>query len=346
VTDSAKTLVKPRVLAIDAARAVAIIGVVFNHAIDGLVSSGLLATDTRLAHFNAALYIFRMPALVFIVGFFIIGGTSRYGLAKYIKRRARLLAYLYVLWFFIQTIAELATGSVKNNPRTADSLIRIWEPPAHLWFLPFLALSTAIVAWVVASRGAAWLVGGLTVASVFLWGWNPSVVGVQGISLIGFLAAGAYLGLPRATKLLTQPAGVAAVVLLMSAAAFTAMYELLELHPSTLGENIDAPGGLVSYAAASAGICAMLAAASLMARWRLLAALLAFIGSRTLEIYLAHVIVVAGSRVLLTKGLGLEQPVPLAIITVVLGIMVPIVAATFANRLGLSWIFALPKKLR
>lgn len=111
-----------------------------NHSIDGVLDTGLLASTSALAQVNAALYIFRMPALAFLLGLFIPRSLAKRGTHRYLADRVGLVLYLYLLWFFIQGSAEILTSGVKNNPRDPASLLRVWDTFAHLWFLPFLAV--------------------------------------------------------------------------------------------------------------------------------------------------------------------------------------------------------------
>jgi peptidoglycan/LPS O-acetylase OafA/YrhL len=64
------------VLALDAARAIAIIGIVVNHAWVSLDTSGISAQQGLLAEVNDAAVLARIPALCFFIGIFIPGRRS------------------------------------------------------------------------------------------------------------------------------------------------------------------------------------------------------------------------------------------------------------------------------
>ncbi|OMQ14272.1 hypothetical protein A7K94_0217785, partial [Modestobacter sp. VKM Ac-2676] len=93
-------------------------------------------------------------------------------------------------------------------------MLRVWEPFAHLWFLPFLLVASVVLAVLQPWRGGARQVlagGGLVVLGLLLWGWDRNVVGLTGVSLLAFAAVGSMLGLaPLGAWLQRSAAGWAA----------------------------------------------------------------------------------------------------------------------------------------
>ncbi len=331
-----------RSAAIDVARGVVILGVVLNHTVDGLLAAGALPDDGALAEVNRLLYLFRMPALVLLVGLFVPSGVARSGVGGYVLRRARLLLWLYLVWFVVQTLAELATSGVRNGSGSASDLLRVWVPPAHLWFLPFLAVATAVVApTVVARRRLPWTVA-LVVVGVALWGVNANVVGVRGLCLVGFLALGAALGLPRLARLLDARPSALVVAAVLAGGLFLVVATSAPTVPATMSEPAGLATRVVSAVAATLGVVAVLALAALAARVGVLRRPLQHVGGRTLEIYLAHVVVVAGVRIVLTR---LDVPVPVTVVAcVVAGVAVPLLLATACRRAGVRFLFETPHR--
>lgn len=337
-----------RVAAIDVARAVAIIGVAANHSIDGMLNAGLIGADHTLAAVNSALYLFRMPALAFLLGLFVPRAVTRRGAAGYVRERAALMLYLYLLWYLVQSLAELATNEVKNVPREPGATWRVWEPFAHLWFLPFLIVTSVVLAvlrpWQSPARrllGG----GGLALASLLTWGWNPTLFGLTGLSLLAFAAAGAMVGLARLGAWMQGPVWAWTAVGLLGAASLGLLLQA-DVVPSTLPAEVGLPERALSLGAAVAGTVALLAVSVLLARVPPLRGLLAAIGRRTLPVYLAHVLVVAGVRIVLVQ-LGVDQPYVIALVAVAAGVGIPFAVATLtAGRPWANWLFDLPPALR
>ncbi|MCZ2817370.1 acyltransferase family protein [Modestobacter sp. VKM Ac-2984] len=336
-----------RVAAIDVARAVAIIGVAANHSIDGILNAGLIPTDHPLEVVNSALYLFRMPALAFLLGLFVPRAVVKRGAAGYVRERATLMLWLYLLWYLVQSMAELATNQVKNVPREPGATWRVWEPFAHLWFLPFLIVTAVVLAvlrpWQDPARR---LLGGgaLLLVCLFTWGWNPSLFGLTGLSLLAFAAAGSVVGLARLGAWMQGPPWVWTAAGLLGAGSLGVLLQA-DVVPSTLPAEVGLAERALSLGAAVAGTIVLLAVSVLLTRVPPLRDLLAAIGRRTLPIYLAHVLVVAGVRVVLLR-LGVDQPYVIATLAVLAGVGIPFAVATFtADRPWANWLFDLPPAL-
>jgi hypothetical protein len=336
-----------RVRAVDIARALAVIGVVFNHTVDGLVKAGIVSHEHPLYAVNTCLYVFRMPALAMLLGLFIPRAVEKRGYWAYLAQRGALMIYLYLLWTILEGLTEAATNGLRNGSRSVGSLLAVWHPIAHLWFLPFLVAATALVA---AARP--WITRPVPVAAsvvligytVLAWGWNPNVVGVRGLSLVGFVVVGSAIGAGRMGRLMTGKVATWSAVGGVSAVAFVL---LLPLAPVAATLSSDAPvwTRLVSVAAAALGTCVLLTVAVVLGRARSGVGWLADIGRKTLPIYLAHVIASAGARVAL-QHLGVRDPLVYGSVCLLVGVGAPLLAARLAPRLHVAWLFELPRFLK
>ena len=336
-----------RVRAVDIARALAVIGVVFNHTVDGLVKAGIVSHGHPLYVVNTWLYVFRMPALALLLGLFIPRAVEKRGYWAYLAQRASLMIYLYLLWTILEGLTEVATSGVRNGSRSFGSLLAVWHPIAHLWFLPFLVAATALVAaarpWI--TRPVPVVASVVLIAyTVLAWGWNPNIVGVRGLSLVGFVVIGSAIGAGRMGRLMTAKVAYWLPVGGVSAAAFVL---LLPLSPVAATLSSDAPvwTRLVSVVAAALGTCVLLTVAVVLAKARSGVGWLADIGRKTLPIYLAHVICAAGARVAL-QHLGVGDPLVHGSVCLVVGVGLPLLAATVAPRLHVAWLFDLPRVVK
>lgn len=132
---------------IDIARSLAILGVVLGHAIFGLRGAGLYTEDALPMALQEAWSIGRMPAMFFLVGLFIPRAVERreHDGRSYMRERLVLLLWVYLVWQTIQAALEVLGSRFKNVPVPPSALYEVWSPLAHLWFLPTLALGTAVV---------------------------------------------------------------------------------------------------------------------------------------------------------------------------------------------------------
>jgi fucose 4-O-acetylase-like acetyltransferase len=342
-TPSAAT---PRSRLVDVARGLAIIGVVFNHAVDGLVGSGLIGTGSAVFQVNTGLYILRMPALLFLVGLFVPQGVRKHGAVAYIRRRASLLVYLYLLWQLLQGLVEIATAGVRNGSTTVLDILTVWSPIAHLWFLPFLVLATVVCVALRAWEGSAWrralLASSVMVVALACWGWDVRLFGLNGSGLITFMVTGSMVGLRGVTRIdrLSTPWTIFALAV---SGGFFAALLWSGLEPAT----VPGSGGLGergrSVVGAAFGVAILLLLATLLSRLGVIAAVLSYIGRTTLPIYLAHVIVVAGCRVIL-DSLG-AHPGLVLVIAVPAAVVVPLMLNRLSEHRLLRGLFHLPRLL-
>jgi fucose 4-O-acetylase-like acetyltransferase len=337
------------VQAIDVARAVAIVGVVFNHTVDGLVTAGIVDASSRMSVFNQALYIFRMPALAFILGLFIARGAEKRGTPGYIRERVTFALYAYLVWFVLQTLVEVAASNVKNTPRGWDGFLEFWAMPGHLWFMPFLATSTVLISlaapWRNKTRGVV-VLAAVAACTVLTWGWNPTVFGMRGLSLLLFTAVGAAVGSRRLGSAMSQNPFGWACFGVVSLSGFM-LLNRVNIRPGTLNDPdaYNLGDNALSALAAALGVVILISLAVLLSRAPAVGGWLGrTIGTKTLEIYLAHVMIVAATRIVLGL-LGATSELTFLVAAMLLGVGAPLLLAALAPRLRLSWLFQVPGSL-
>ncbi|WP_019158247.1 acyltransferase family protein [Brevibacterium senegalense] len=332
---------------IDIFRGIAVIGVVFSHVVGGVRGAGLLDPSAPLYLFNEWFYAFRMPAIALVLGMFISYGAEKYGSKTYIARRAVFALYMYVIWYVIQMSAEVLTSSLKNHPVTIRQALSIWEPVAHLWFVPYIAVSAAVIAVVRPWERAPWLTAPLLVlASVAVWGWSPGFIGLSGLALIGFSTVGAMIGVRRARVVFTENRGW---VLIVGALALLAALPFFgtEIVPASVGatpEQIEAgrqawlfPSVILSWLGQFiiAGVVVII---MFIPRVR---ELFALVGRHTLSVYLAHIIVIAGLRIVL-MAIGVDSLVVLVPVLLIAGVVVPLIVERVVRSSPLRYVFEIP----
>ena len=331
---------------IDVARGITIIAIVMGHVVLGLTAAGLQPFDHSDGVLRG-LYLLRLPTLAYLSGLFFARGVERSGVRRFTTGRLLLLAWVYVLWSITQGSAKALAGSLTNSPGEWSDVMRLGIPEGQLWFLPWLMAVTvvAVAARPWASRTRALLtVGGACVLSVAVWGVEPIWAFARGWSLLAPFLLGCAMTARRHARvfeplplawLLTVVGGVIWVTVSMSTFAVPPTTGGLPRTP--LGISLGVLGCIV-------GTAACLSLSALLARTPVVA-VLAPVGRRSLEIFLAHIVVAAGSRIVLEKA-GLTVPAVHLFLGVALGVVVPMVLATVAERLGWRWVFGLPTFLR
>lgn len=341
---------KPRYEQIDIYRAIAVIGVVFSHAVIGLNGEGLLEPGVGIHAFNSWVYAFRMPAIALVLGLFISYGVEKYGTGRYIARRAVFAAWLYMVWYAIQVLFEIATSNIKNHPVTLAQVLTIWEPKAQLWFIPFIAVSAFIIALARPWTRIGWVtLPLLVIGSTALWGWSPGFVGLDGLALIGFSAVGATIGVVRLgnwMRTFTWPAIGVGILALIAALTFYGQMIVPSSVSATpeqweLGREAWLPQ---SVAMAWLGQFILAGLAALLWLVPGVRGALAYIGRQTLPVFLAHIIIIAGLRIALVQ-IGVTSVPLLLTAMMVVGVGLPLVIERLSRTNILNYLWHPPAKL-
>lgn len=328
---------------IDVARGIAIIAIVLGHVERGLASASLLPYDTALT-LDRLLYLFHLATFAYLSGLFVRRAVDRDGPRRVITRRVLLFAWLYLLWTVIQGTVRIAASSVANTPVTVGDIARIWIPEGQLWFLPWLIAVTTVAAltqlWRSRVRGFVVLVlAGLLALAV--WGYDPLYAFTRGWALLLPFLVGCVVTQPRHALAARRDGLVLAVGAVGVAAWLWVGLATGAATPTTGGEVRSVATVALGVLGCLAGTAATLAMAALVARSRA-AGVLAPIGRRSLEIFLAHIVVASGTRVVLVQ-VGVTDPWVHLMLGTGLGVVIPIVIASVAERLRWHWVFGLPQ---
>ena len=318
-----------RVHAIDTAKGVGIILVVFGHAWRGAYAAGLLG-DAALFHvIDNMIYAWHMPLFFLLSGLLFLDLLERVPTQKLILSRARQLLWPLAIWTWIFFGLKLVAGQAANHPVTLADFPLIPLPPyEHLWFLwaLFLAQIATIPIYfllrpMMNQRALRLVLGLVAVALVLLIPeiYMPSPLFGAAVEHFPYFIAGIALG---GVAHLRPPGwlGVAAA-LLISLLIWGTMQVwaslLMSLCITVLGCIVIArldPG----TEEAPAGI-----------------RFLRYLGLYSLAIFLAHTIFSAAFRIALLAAGVVDLPVHLTVATVV-GIAGPILMLQASRWLGIA----------
>src|SRR3984885_9435504 len=130
-------LEKNRMAWVDYLRGIAIILVVYRHALLGIERSNVYV-PTALVNANMIFYSFRMPLFFILSGIFINGSIARTTTGPLIYTKLENLLYPYLLWSFIQVTLKIALrGSTNADRGFIDYTYILYQPRNmdQLWYL-------------------------------------------------------------------------------------------------------------------------------------------------------------------------------------------------------------------
>ncbi len=307
----------------DVLRGLAMGIVVLGHALIGVDAA---LESQRMSRFLILLiYTTHMPVFFLLAGYFsrrLIRSTWR----LFLRASWQRIVWPYLLWSFVLLLAHhLASEFTNTRVEQFRPLTILWKPPAIMWFLYVLGLSTLAarllaplgprvlaavgLTFVAVSYGLEFPFAQLRFIGLFLLGGLLSRAAVGAFSsglglrlaIVVFLAIGGLAWWQAATPFQSYPA--AEVYFLPALVAGPVLLW-------ALSEKISAGSGIVSQ------ICRSL-------------------GRHSMAVFLVHIFVIAAARILL-MALGLKDDVALVLLVTLCGLTVPVVCSRWAEAWGLS----------
>lgn len=332
-----KTAPTPRSLTQDIAKALAIILVVYGHMWIGLKNAALTPETGFLANLNFALYTFHMPLFFALAGYNAYTSLQKRTDAEFATGRFWSLAYPYIIWSIFQWGVLTVMASFVNMPLEDDLLtILLFHPLAQFWFLYVLiACNVLLIAfrrpiWLFLSAAAFLLVISSPTPNNPLIGYWPLV----GMHFIFFAAGYTIQAVPQFTtrvreyhnKIKASLPPFAIYLPILVTAFIVNVIMGLQVIPH-------APVSLYMLPASAAGIALIL----ILSQWlgtTKAAHCLAWLGQRSMGIFVMHILVTAATRIALTK-LGISHVPVLLTVGTIAATAAPLVAWEILARLRL-----------
>ncbi|MDN6324220.1 MAG: acyltransferase family protein, partial [Corynebacterium sp.] len=337
---------------VDAAKGLCILLVVSGHAIITLNNNGYATGAWE--HINMLIGPVRMPLFFLLSGLFAAKALSE-SWRKFADRRVWIMVWLFVLWvpireIWLSLIPDTNVGHSGDIPAPRGADPQNWlpmlenigrsvlGPPSYLWFLYALALFAVLSKLTrrvppVVQIVVAGAVSMLSPMAGFGWPWND-ILHTYVFYLLGMYAAPWIHRMARMRSL-------------WIIGGSTALYTVVALWVDATNDHfLIGLNGPLKVFLASVGIIAVISAFSYMESWRIMVPF-SKVGSRTLPVFLMHIMVLATVifvfNLLLPADPGLPlQPLILGVIAVVLSLGLHKVLTAS----GFAWLFSRPQWLR
>jgi fucose 4-O-acetylase-like acetyltransferase len=325
-----------RITWIDQAKGIGIFLVVLGHTLRGLKASQIIPDSRAFRLTDSWIYSFHMPLFFLLSGLFAERRIDR-GARAFVRDKLATLAYPYLVWSVLQTLAQFATSRYANHrPSLSDLGWILIEPILQFWFLYALFLISLFYyalrrcglgpPGVLAAFTASWATRGWI---PYLGWWPLNASRNNGI----YYALGSALNRLGWTERLEQapsPAMISTAILGYGVVAASAS-RALEGPP------------LLGLAVTLCGIAASVALAVLLGRANG-ADFIRVMGVSSLEIYVAHTIASAGTRVVLKEVLRVRDGAAHVLLGTIGGIVLPLVLARLCRRYHADFLFRFPRQ--
>ncbi|PRY61365.1 fucose 4-O-acetylase-like acetyltransferase [Knoellia remsis] len=331
---------------LDVAKGLAITAIVLSHVLRGLSAAELTPRESPVfLEVDDGLYVWHLAVFTVLAGAFLRPSVAKRGVGPYLRERLPLFVWLYVLWTVLQWAFRLLSGGRANSSADLDTLGRAFlVADGQLWWLGFLVVMTALAAvvqpWVSRPRAIA-STAVVSAVSLAAWGWTGPYLFQEGVALSIFFWVGALAG-PQPFLRLTR-GRTAAVVAMAGIALGTALLVVTDPMPPSSWLEAWSASALATGVVTSTALCLGIIALSGPLARSPLGPGLAFVGQRSLQIFLAHIIATSGMRVLL-RSLGVEDLRVHIVLGLVAGVAFPLLVGLLSRRPGFGWLFSVPAR--
>lgn len=331
-----------RVEWVDTAKGFATFLVIVGHVVPGLINGGVMPNSPEAEFLNRWIYSFHMPMFFLLGGLFAMRSARR-STGEYVVDKLKVVLYPYVVWTLIQVLVmSLGRGATNHQapPLTAAAVGRalLVEPVMEFWFLHalFLILMTflLVIRWKPDARVFLGVSLAILALDLLFESALPKVV-VAAAFHMPFFALGVLLSDWIRQDLTSWATGrlaaVATVTFGLVTAGVAAGFRTEEGSPQR-------------FALAVVGILGGLAVSILIDRTNgVLARVVRQWGEYSLPIFLIHVIVGGGLRIILSRKLGFTDPTGHVVLGIVAALYVPIAVAWVCSRIGFRYAFTFGK---
>ncbi len=277
---------------------------------------------------------FRVPLFFMIAGLFV-SRSMKWDLPKFIDRKLVHFAYFYFLWAAIQFALKFGLASQSEHAiGLQDILLLPIEPFSTLWFIHALAIFF-MVTRALKNLSPLILVAGaliLYVAPIHT-GWGA--VDEFASRYIFFIAG--YLGAQHFFTLAELARENALRAIAGALGAFSMVFIFVEANMTEM-----ALFGLLSAFGGAAATIALLSIAADHGRLQWLA----YIGKRSLYVYLAFFVPGAAVRILLTKTDVIQNGDLIALIATLVAVATPLIGFKLIEKTPLAFLFVRPELFR
>lgn len=320
----------------DYAKAIGIILVVYGHVARGVLNAGLPMDENWFVLVDSIIYSFHMPLFFFLSGLFFYDSLIKRGKTGLIFTKVDTIIYPFIIWSLLQGLCEVVLSNYTNGQVTLGEVLSFaWQPRAQFWFLYalFLVFVVCSFIYVLIDRRyfLLWLVF-FGVLYVFKQHLSLNLVTNFILGNVVFFALGIWFNEIKGFF----EARVTESLLFFGALFLIGQY----LFHITFMLNYTI-GGLAVLALAVVSIFFITAFSMYLDRGR--HNWLLFIGASSMTIYLMHILAGSGTRVILSKFLGVDTTAVHLVLGTLIGLAAPLLAQIVIKHYNLYFLLGPPK---
>lgn len=345
---------------IDYARGMCIILVCYRHSFEGLINANFPTENyPLLSLLNSALVTFRMALFFIISGSFLSGSLQKKSYSHYLVDRFKVILYPLLIWGAIQITLQLVFKNFTNSKREWFDYLYLLVMPRKIeqfWFLNTLFMVGIVYAFLKSVlRFKIWqlmitalifyVLGGLFYSTnanmkyeILAYSFIPDLLHYFIFFFVGD-ALSTFLQNEENKKYFTSPMILAGVGIFFLIAH--AYYTIVNSHYNK-GYFVEfyMPASFLFIALSG---CALIVQISFLLEKYKALPFLRVLGYHSLYIYLMHVIITGSTRVLISHVFHTQNVPLLLAISILNGVLIPVVVYNFLARKGFWWLYSMKK---
>jgi fucose 4-O-acetylase-like acetyltransferase len=315
---------------IDSLRGLCVILVVFGHAANGLMASGIDAHKALLDQIYGVMFSFRMPLLFLLSGLLLQMKCRKEATSKILYDKIRYILYPFVVWSLFYLVLYSVFGAYSSSGTKAYSVSTFMvQPISHLWFLQTLFLVTVLAVCVRRLNFIAKLAACLMMLVVQAVVPCPLVIDNVLIYSVYFLIGSLFVDRPASYALARSNRAFLVVAAPLAYAVAVAFYG-----PS-LNWN-----GAIKFPVSMLMCLALIAVSDHIPKTA--KAGLAHVGRASLYIFILHPVFVAATRMVLARLFDVQSTGVHLLAEVVVSVAGCLVAYHICRVTPLRYAFAMP----
>ena len=326
---------KERTVWVDYVKAIGIILVVYGHVAGGVFGSGMIEDVKLFWLVDSIVYSFHMPLFFCLSGLFFRQSLDRRGTKSVLFSKLDTIVYPYIVWSLLQGFVEVFLSSYTNgNTTSSEVLSLLWQPRAQFWFL-YALFMVFVFAVFIFSKVSSKYTSVIFFSAVALYLFQTDLSTSYHLNYLSanfvYFVFGMLISrllikeLPLTGWLLT----FSFVIFVLAQYLFHSVFELT---------RFDKGFYLLSLALVS--ILFTIILSMFLARRSL--TWLSVIGASSMPIYLMHMLVLGGVRVVLIKVFDMRSVSVHLLVGCLMCLLIPVIVTIFIKHYRLSYVFSMP----
>ncbi len=326
---------KERNIWIDIAKGIGIILVVYGHVLRGLDNAQLPINKEFFITSDLFIYSFHMPLFFVLSGLLFKKGLNKYKSKGLLNNKIKTILYPFIIWSILQTAIEVMLSNFTNGQIGMENLLTaIFIPRAQYWFLHALFCINLINILLQYVFRKHWLLISSMLSILFhIFPINISIFS-NSVTYLIFFNVGIFIcEYIESTKTIEKSNKLIFIFISCICMFIILEYVYIVEKITLLKDMLILP---------LLGTITVFCYSLLISKYKVQKKVLSLLGKYSLHIYILHILVASGTRIVLLRGFNIDNVTIHIFLGTFLGITLPlIISVLLKNNLIYRRLFSL-----